>query len=355
MAVTITKADHMLDTARPYPVDEHGKLRFLNARVVQGAAAGDIGSTMLIGDLPPGRVRIIPWLSRYKGTALGAAPTTEIAHALRDLGAQRVGFELGGQLRAGMAVQDLDLLRQDVEGVDAAPTVWAVRSVKSDAEVERIRHACDITHAAYEEILPRVGPGATERELRGRLLRVMTEQGADGGFAWVASGPGSFDRIDGVPRDRQIADGDLVFFDAGANVGGYWSDYSRTCIAGVATAHQREQHALAVEVTGIGVAAIAPGRSTAEVGRAVDAAMTERGLSFSSEAGRYGHGLGLAVTEPPDLAAGDPAVIEPGMVLTMEPGWWREDGMYHCEEIVVVTMTGTELLTQTRRVLVEAG
>lgn len=80
MAVTETLANHMLADARPYPIDEHGKLRFLCATIVQGAAAGDAGSTVIIGDLPSGRVRVLPHLSRYKVTALGASRTMDIGH-----------------------------------------------------------------------------------------------------------------------------------------------------------------------------------------------------------------------------------------------------------------------------------
>ncbi len=80
MAVTETFANHMLADARPYPVEEHGKLRVLAATIVQGAAAGDAGSTVIIGDLPPGRVRVFPHLSRYKVTALGASRVMDIGH-----------------------------------------------------------------------------------------------------------------------------------------------------------------------------------------------------------------------------------------------------------------------------------
>jgi hypothetical protein len=58
---------------RVYPIEDHGKTRWQWASVVQGAAAGDANSTYELFDFPPGRIRIIPWLSRYKSSALGAA------------------------------------------------------------------------------------------------------------------------------------------------------------------------------------------------------------------------------------------------------------------------------------------
>lgn len=79
MAVTETNAAH-LDAVRPTPIDTHGKLRFLVATITQGAAAGDDGSSVIIGKLPPGPVRVLPHLSRYKVSALGASRTMDIGH-----------------------------------------------------------------------------------------------------------------------------------------------------------------------------------------------------------------------------------------------------------------------------------
>jgi hypothetical protein len=81
MAITITNSAQLADGYRRYPTEDHGKLRFLYGKVTQGAAAGDIGSTMIIGRLPPGRVRVLPYLSRYKASAWGAARTLSIGHA----------------------------------------------------------------------------------------------------------------------------------------------------------------------------------------------------------------------------------------------------------------------------------
>ena len=79
MAITVTKALQIADGARRYPIDDHGKLRFLYAKVVQ-VGLGDIGSSFILGTLPFGRVRLLPFLSRYKGAALGAARTMSIGH-----------------------------------------------------------------------------------------------------------------------------------------------------------------------------------------------------------------------------------------------------------------------------------
>ena len=207
-------------------------------------------------------------------------------------------------MRIGTTVSDLDALRASVgELVDASPALWSVRARKSPAEAERLRSAGVITTGAYADVFPELHAGLTERDVAARLRAAMSERGAHSSWVWVVSGPGQFDRIDGVTRERVLADGDLVFVDMGACVGGYWADFSRSVVIGHATDHQREMQRLIAEVTMLGTEALTPGRTTGEVARLVDAAMAERELVFSSEAGRYGHGLGMLVTEYPDIAA----------------------------------------------------
>ena len=82
MAVTVTNAAQMADGYRKLPIEDHAKLRFMYGKITQGVAAGDAGSSVVIGKLPPGRVRVIPYLSRYKVSALGAARVMDIGHDL---------------------------------------------------------------------------------------------------------------------------------------------------------------------------------------------------------------------------------------------------------------------------------
>ncbi len=287
---------------------------------------------------------------------LGGAPLDDLVAFLRERDCGRVGAEIGGQLRPGMAAGDVGGLNAaGFELADASPAVWAVRMVKSKAEIERIRQACAITDRAYAIALPRLRAGMTEREVAGLLRRTLAEEGADSGWAWVVSGRGEYDRIDGVVRDRAVEPGDFVFVDMGACVGGYWADFSRPAVIGRATAGQLQMQGVVAEVTRIGTEALTPGRTTAEVAELVDEAMAERGLVFTSRAERYGHGLGISVTERPDDWPNDETPIAPGMVLTMEPGMWTDEGMFHCETNVAVTEDGNELLSNAPLELTETA
>lgn len=79
MAVTVTKAAQIADGARKYPIDDHGKIRIMYGKITQ-VGAGDATSSWIIGSLPPGRVRVLPHLSRYKVSALGASRVMDIGH-----------------------------------------------------------------------------------------------------------------------------------------------------------------------------------------------------------------------------------------------------------------------------------
>jgi Xaa-Pro dipeptidase len=285
-----------------------------------------------------------------------AAPIDAIAARLRELGAETVGTELGGRLAGRLTFTDLTELRsRGVELVDAAPLAWAVRQIKSDAEIARIRQACLLTDAAYELAFGRVREGMTEAEIAGTMSDALRAVGADDGWAACVLGAGEYDRVDGVPRARPAQRGDLVFIDMGANVGGYWADFSRSGVIGVATAHQESRQGAIHEITAAGVAALRPGTRASDVARLLDAEMDRHGLPFNNNPDRYGHGLGLVVTEEPDVALHDDTVLQAGMVITIEPGTLDEHGIYHCEENVLVTDDGPVLLSHADWRLRELG
>ena len=88
------------------------------------------------------------------------------------------------------------------------------------------------------------------------------------------------------------------------------------------------------------------------VGRLYDVCAEQfefHGLPWSFECGRAGHGVGLQLTEPPSIARVDSTILQPGMVITLEPGYVNEIGCFDCEENILVTETGYEILTSAQR------
>lgn len=276
-----------------------------------------------------------------------AAPVAELAAAVRAHGAEAVGADLGGGLSPRLAPIDIRALerRTNLELHDASRLVWELRAVKSAAEVERIRRACGITSDAYAATFSALHRGMTEAAMARVMLGHLHALGADGSWANCVTGRGEYGRVDGVPRERPVQEGELVFFDAGAAVGGYWADFSRAGVIGRPSPHQDEQQQRVWRATCAGVEALRPGASLAGVSSVLDAALADEGISFNNNPGRYGHALGMEVTERPDVSGQDPGVVQAGMVLTIEPATLDDEGIYHCEQNVLVTGEGPEVLS----------
>ena len=267
-------------------------------------------------------------------------------------GASTIGMELGYEQRLGMSVaeyEDLKIRLPQRRFVDASRLLWRLRSVKSPAEIDRIEQAVRITDAAYQAVLPTLRPGMTEREIVSRFQGEMGRQGASATWAIVQSG--TYDRGGVVLRDRVVEPGEMVWMDMGANFLGYWADFSRAVILGLPRAQQRDMQQKVREVTQLGMEVVRPGVTVAEVARVLDREMEKRGLVFNTWGTRYGHGIGLQVTEPPHIASYDETEIAAGMALALEPGMCTPEGRFQIEENLVVTETGVRCLSESSREL----
>ena len=153
------------------------------------------------------------------------------------------------------------------------------------------------------------------------------------------------------PTDRRVGPGDVLIIDVGATWRGYFCDFDRNFAFGQPADEVRAAYGEVFAATEAGLAAVRPGRTAADVWQAM-AAVLDPGGRAPTPVGRMGHGLGLDLTEPPSIAAGDETVLEAGMVITLEPSLvlparpGRPRRLMVHEENVVVTARGAELLTR---------
>ena len=280
---------------------------------------------------------------------------------LRELGLDRgrLGMELGDEQRLGMTQLELQTLRaglEDVEFVDAAPLLWRLRMIKSPAEQVLMRESAAITARAMAAGFERAAPGVTEREVARAVGETMMREGADRpGFIMMASGAENHHVLSGKPTDRALQLGDMLWMDLGSVYRGYWSDFCRACVVGGPTRAQRDAQAMIVEVNQACVGAVKPGEPIHRIPAAAEAAFARLGVEVEVGAGRIGHGMGLMSTEPPHVAHYDATIMTPGLVFTIEPRFVNEHGIFNCEELVLVTERGGELLTTMPRSLAWAG
>ncbi len=274
-----------------------------------------------------------------------------LAAFLREVGARRVGFE--AETVTVAQHRRLQELAVEVEFVPLQG-LDRMRWRKDAREIASIRHAAQIAAVAFEGILPLVRPGVAERDLALELEYRMRRLGADGAAfdTIVASGPRSA-LPHGRASGREIAPGDLVTIDWGAVVQGYHSDSTRTIVAGRASAQQRQLYRLVREAQEAVLAGLRPGMS----GREADALARQRiaAAGYGDHFGHgLGHGVGLAVHEGPTLSPREEAVLEPEVVVTVEPGIYLPGwGGVRVEDLVVLREDGAEVLPGAPRELLE--
>jgi Xaa-Pro aminopeptidase len=247
-----------------------------------------------------------------------------------------------------MTLADRDDLAERLNGVDlitAKGQVEDLRLIKEPAEIEALRAAIAVSDAAYEHILDRIRPGATERAIGLELEIYMRTNGADDiSFEpIVGSGPLSA-HIHHTPSERRFEKGDFVLLDFGARVDGYCGDLTRTVVLGSPSEAQQRQYDAVLRTNSNALEAMEAGADCSAVDAIARRTIKEAG--FDDFGHGLGHGLGLEVHESPRLSRISDDVLEPGMVVTNEPGLYLEAGGVRIEDCVLITETGAEVLTR---------
>jgi Xaa-Pro aminopeptidase len=280
-------------------------------------------------------------LARIKTTLADLLP-----ELLADLEVKRLGFE-----SQHVSVDQIHRWSRNGGGVEWVPlkeTMEQIRAIKEEAEIEALHRSVALTDAAFEHLLGVLEPGMTERQAAWQIESYMRTHGASK-VAFepiVAAGPnGALPHA--RPGDHAIGEGEPIVVDIGCVVDGYCSDMTRTICLGTPAAHYLEvwqtvlrAHKAAKEVIRAGV-----------TGAAVDAAARDviDKAGYGEQFGHgLGHGVGLAVHEKPRASRTSQDVLQPNMILTVEPGIYLpgEFGV-RIEDMVVVRESGLEVLTGT--------
>jgi Xaa-Pro aminopeptidase len=297
------------------------------------------------------------WIKDVRGyPGLTRTPVPLVVDIFKELNllGKRIGMELGYEQRMFMPYRDVVNLMDELHGcelVDASEMIWKQRMIKSDAEVAAHRLACQIGDKAYRACFSATHEGMTEVEVGRILNRTIIEEGGEPGFLIICSGTGNYGRVAGMPTGRKLMKGDLMWIDLGVIANGYWCDFCRAGVVGGPTSEQNLLQEAVVEITRKTIESIRPGMKASELARVCGKAASDIGISFSFEAGRLGHGMGIMSTEPPHIAVYDDTILEPGMVFTVEPGVVNDIGTFIAEENLIVTTDGCEYLTSTSQEL----
>ncbi len=259
----------------------------------------------------------------------------------------RVGAPLGHETLMRMPIADFQKLQGSVEFVDATSVLRTLRNVKSSGEIAKIRYICQVASDAFEALPQSLKTGQSEKDNCRRMAVDLLQRGADSvPYLIAGSGPGGYDSIIMGPTDRIIEEGDVLIIDTGATYDGYFCDFDRNFAFGEPGNAAKRAYDIVFQATNAGFQAARPGATTTDLWTAM-AAVLQAGGSMGNDVGRMGHFLGMQLTEGPSITPTDMTRLEPGMVLTLEPGMTTATGkqMIH-EENIVITEHGAEYLSR---------
>ena len=349
---TPTRREHLWESCKGEGVDAFLVASVTNVSYLTGFSGDD--STFLIGHgtnlvISDGRYRT--QLEQECGgleahiRPVGQLMVDGIVDRVRALGIRKLGFE-----STVVSVADHLELAEKLPGVELVglkDKVEGLRVVKDEGEVAAIREAIAQAEGAFTLLRGRLTREMTEKGVADLLEMLMRECGASSAAfpPIVAVGKHA-----ALPHYRpsagtRLAEDDLLLIDWGATGRQYRSDLTRTIVTGKVTPKFEEVYGVVLAAQLRGIAAIRPGVTGRDVDAEARKVVVDAGFGANFDHG-LGHGLGIDIHEAPRLRKESEVVLEPGMVVTVEPGiYLPEWGGVRIEDDVLVTEHGHEVLT----------
>lgn len=268
-------------------------------------------------------------------------PISRVAEQVRRLGGEAIG--INDQIWGGFLIQLQEELpnRHYARG---AGILKQLRSVKDQFELDLLREASRRTDRAWEYFSRNVSViGRTEVQVADDLKGALADHGLpEVAFCIVASGPNGSSPHHHT-SDRRIQAGDPIVMDFGGIHEGYYSDVTRTPVAGKAPDDDFERaYSVVLEAQQAAFETIRPGVECQEVDRAARRVIESHGYG-EYFIHRVGHGIGMTGHEDPYLVEGNRETLQPGMVVSDEPGAYIPGKWgIRIEDTVAVTETGGE-------------
>ncbi len=283
------------------------------------------------------------------------SPTTAkgfLAELVKTLGVRSLGFEASHLTYAAVDDYRSSL---GVELVPVADVLSALRMVKTEEEIAKIRRACELTDACFVHLQRMFTIGTSEYDIGLELEFYFRRHRAEVGFSpIVASGPNSA-KPHGRASERKLETGDFLTLDFGAKLDGYNSDMTRTVVIGEPTPRHEEIYNQVLKAELAALDAMLPGVPAKDVDALARQILDERDLAqyFGHS---LGHGLGTEVHDVGKLGPGSPHTLAVGQVWTVEPGVYIDGwGGVRIEDDVVIREGGVEILNATTKELLVFG
>jgi Xaa-Pro aminopeptidase len=284
----------------------------------------------------------------YEVIEHAAKPAATILELLRAERIAKLGFEQQ-HVSYGAYLGYVDAL----QGVKLVPTdgiVEKLRMIKDEGELAIMQEAAHLADRTFSHILTKLKPGVSELDIALEIeIFIRQNGGTSTSFdTIVASGERSA-LPHGRASERVLRKDEFVKLDFGAYYKGYCSDITRTVVLGKPTAKHRDIYEKVLEAQLACLEGLKPGMTGREGDALARDIIVKHGYGDHFGHGT-GHGLGMEIHESPRLSKTDETVLEPGMVVTVEPGIYLPGfGGVRIEDDVVITESGIRVLTQSTK------
>ncbi|NKB53791.1 MAG: M24 family metallopeptidase [Rhizobiaceae bacterium] len=258
-----------------------------------------------------------------------------------------VGVMMGRESQLRMPLSDFQNLQSDLTGtrfVDASPMVAGLRLIKSDAEISILSEICTIASNAFDQAGQLFHVGQPLNQAFKAFKIELLKQGAED-VPYLVGGAGRLGYADVIspPDSRSLNESDVLMLDTGATLKGYFCDFDRNFCLGEPEDAVKQAHETLWLATEAGLNAARPGATCSDIFHAMRKIIGSEG----GNVGRYGHGLGIQLTETPSLIDWDVTVLREGAVITLEPSMNVSGGdMLVHEENIVIRDGAPQLLTR---------
>lgn len=278
----------------------------------------------------------------------------QVSELLKKHGASRISVE-----SETMTIRQLNSYKHTFREVDfddsnaLSDAIKKLRMTKDDEELACIRKAQEIAETAFEELLPFIKAGVTEREIALELNRLMFVHGAeDLSFETIALAGANTSMPHGVPSDKKVEEGEFVLLDFGAVWNGYHSDMTRTLCVGKSSEEMERVYNIVLEAQLAGLEAAKAGVTGRELDR-ISRDIIEKAGYGDCFGHSLGHGVGMEIHEAPNLSQRNELPLNVGAVVTIEPGIYLAGKFgVRIEDFVILTENGCENLTKCAKKLI---
>ena len=311
--------------------------------------------------------RDIDVLTGPTGAQLSRPPQwdqAEIHGALREiLGERKLDHATIGTDLRYIQNETLTWLKETNPGcefVDVTDVLYQLRAIKQPREIDLLRRAAQLYEAGQNQAIADVREGQTALEVKYRYMEGALQAAQDGpplgdfqgAFGFISAGAGAKMSFGGTSG---LSSGDLIKFDCGVTLGGYYSDCGRTFSFGKPTDTQRKMYQALQSAHARARELMRPGVKLSEIFRVATEEVRSHGFPNYSR-GHFGHSIGLDsfVEEPPFISANEETQLLPGMVMCLETPYYAESlGSFQVEDMILITPDGCEIFNTSGYDLVE--